>query len=105
VHVDAEGRVAGRIVAKLFSFDHKQLEELTLATFAYAAVFVVEGVGLFLRKRWAEYLTLAVTVSFLPFEIVELVREPTVPKWLTLALNVAVVVYLAVRTVARVRHR
>src|SRR5437773_2571337 len=37
----------------------------------YAALFAVEGVGLWLRKVWAEYLTIVATTSFVPFEIYE----------------------------------
>jgi uncharacterized membrane protein (DUF2068 family) len=37
--------------------------------FVYAALFLVEGVGLYLRKHWAEYLVVIITGSLLPFEI------------------------------------
>ena len=39
------------------------------AVFFYALLFCIEGVGLFLRKHWAEYFVVIVTGSLLPFEI------------------------------------
>ena len=38
---------------------------------------MAEGIGLYLEKAWGEYLTLAITVSFLPLEIFEIVRRLT----------------------------
>ena len=99
-HFDARGRIAAKLLQRLFTLDRTELKELTAATFVYAGVFFVEGVGLLLRKVWAEYLTLGVTISFLPFEIAELVHESSVPKWLTLVLNLVVVGYLAARRIA-----
>ena len=43
--------------------------------FIYAALDLVEGTGLYLEKVWAEYLTLAITASFLPWEIFEVLRK------------------------------
>jgi uncharacterized membrane protein (DUF2068 family) len=71
------------------------LHEIAFGTFLYAAIFATEGVGLLLRKRWAEYMTLIVTASFLPFEIYELVQKLTAVRVGALAANVAIVVYLA----------
>jgi uncharacterized membrane protein (DUF2068 family) len=45
-------------------------------------------------KRWAEYLTLIVTASFLPLEVYELSERFSVLKVITFVINVAVVVYL-----------
>jgi uncharacterized membrane protein (DUF2068 family) len=39
------------------------------AAFFYALLFCIEGVGLFLRKHWAEYFVVIVTGSLLPVEI------------------------------------
>jgi uncharacterized membrane protein (DUF2068 family) len=80
-----------------------RLEELGIGTFVYAAVFLVEGTGLLLRKRWAEYLTIIVTASFIPFEIYELLHHPTVLKAVGTFVNAAIVAYLVLRV--RREHR
>ena len=67
---------------------------VALGAFLYAGVFLVEGVGLWRCKRWAEYLTVFVTASLLPFEILALERRLTLPRVAAFALNVLVVGYL-----------
>lgn len=74
---------------------------LSAAAFAYAALFLTEGLGLWMEKRWAEYLTIVATASFLPFEVYETVKKVTALRVAILAVNVAILVYL----IWRVRHR
>jgi hypothetical protein len=86
-----------RSALERLSADGHALREIGVACLIYAAVFVVEGVGLLLRRRWAEWLTVIVTGSFIPLEIYEFVRRPRVGKVIAIALNAAIVVYLAWR--------
>ncbi len=60
----------------------------------YAVVEGVEAVGLWRERRWAEYLTAAATVGFLPFEIIELSKRVTAFRIGALALNLAVLAWL-----------
>jgi|SRR5579871_2550624 len=64
-----------------------------LAT-AYAVLYLVEGVGLWMRQRWAEYFTTIMTASLIPFEVYELFRGVSVGKLAAVAINVAIVLYL-----------
>ena len=68
-----------------------------LGAIGYAALFLVEGVGLVLRKVWGEYISVIITTSFFPLEIYELVEKPSIVKVIIVALNVAIVVYLLLR--------
>ncbi len=65
--------------------------------FLYAALFLTEGIGLWRQKQWAEYLTVAATASFIPFEIYEITQQRTVPRIGALVINVLVVIYLIYR--------
>jgi uncharacterized membrane protein (DUF2068 family) len=69
----------------------------------YALVFLVEGVGLWRGKRWAEYLTIAVTTSLLPFEAAAVWQRITTVRVATLAVNALVVAYLVWQLRARSR--
>jgi uncharacterized membrane protein (DUF2068 family) len=60
----------------------------------YACVFLTEGVGLWRGKKWAEYLTIAVTASLLPFEVVAVVHRVTLVRVATLVINSLVIAYL-----------
>jgi uncharacterized membrane protein (DUF2068 family) len=61
---------------------------------AYGVIELVEGVGLWLLKRWAEYFTVVATAAFLPLEIYELTERVTWLRVGALIINVAAVVYL-----------
>ncbi|MGF2947557.1 DUF2127 domain-containing protein [Mycobacterium sp. Lab-001] len=67
---------------------------LTAALTVYAMVEVVEGVGLWLLKRWGEYFAVVATSVFLPLEISELAKGLTTTRAVTFTINVAAVVYL-----------
>src|SRR5215470_3939810 len=92
--VDPHNHFIDLLLAKLANVNDRRLKELSLGTFIYAAVFLVEGVGLALQKRWAEYFTIATTASLLPIEIYELARRVSIGRSLALAINLAVVAYL-----------
>lgn len=72
----------------------KQLYALSAGTFLYAILYAIEGTGLILRKRWAEYFTVFMTGSLIPLEAYEVIRKPNIMKVLVLVLNVSIVVYL-----------
>jgi len=73
----------------------------SVASFAYAALFLTEGTGLLMRKRWAPWLTIIATASLIPFEIYEIVKSATLFRIAALVANVAVVAYLIWREVRR----
>lgn len=93
-------RIIERALHLLNVASPRQLAELGLASICYGLLFAVEGAGLWLERRWAEYLTIAATGSLIPFELYELVRALTIVRVLALVVNVAGVVYL----VYRLRH-
>lgn len=94
---DPENKLAHALLAKVGPWDDHSLEIVGAGTLVYAAMFLTEGIGLLLRKRWAEYLTVIATGSFIPFELYILFQERTVMKGLLLAINVAIVWYLIAR--------
>lgn len=91
---DPHNRYVHWLLAKLPLVDDRKLKELSVGTFIYSAVFLTEGIGLALHKRWAEYFTIITTSSFLPLEVYELIHHATIAKGFALAINIAVVVYL-----------
>lgn len=71
-----------------------KIHALRFVTFTYAAVFAVEGIGLWMRKRWAEWLTVIVTASLIPLEIWEFLHRPTLGKAAVVVANAVIVAYL-----------
>ncbi len=70
---------------------------LAAALFGYAALFLIEGVGLWLQRRWAEWLTVIATATLIPPELYECTQHPSPTLYALLAVNVAVVWMLAKR--------
>jgi uncharacterized membrane protein (DUF2068 family) len=101
LRVDPDNRFVHSLLVKIFRVTPKQLRELSLGTFLYAGLFAIEGSGLLLRKRWAEYFTIVTTSGLIPLEVLELVRHFTVTKLVVLIVNALIICYLA----ARVRRR
>jgi uncharacterized membrane protein (DUF2068 family) len=91
---DPESRFVSLLLDKVDLIDTHQLREISLATFGYSALALTEGVGLLLEKVWAEYLTLILTISFLPWELYELARRPSWFRLSLLLINLAVLAYL-----------
>ena len=97
IGLDPGARYVDRAVGKITSIPPHKLRDVGLGSFVYAALFLTEGTGLWLKKRWAEWFTVIITGSLVPLEIYEIVRHPTVAKVIVTLINVAVVVYLIVR--------
>lgn len=92
--VDPHNHYIHLLIEKCSSLDATKLKEFRVGTFVYAAVFLTEGIGLSLRQRWAEYLTIVTTGSFLPLEIYEIFKHVTAAKITLLLINILIVIYL-----------
>jgi uncharacterized membrane protein (DUF2068 family) len=102
VRVDPDNRFIHLAISKITGLSERQLRQLSIGTFLYAAVFLTEGIGLLLRLRWAEYLTVISTAALLPLEVYEMIEHPRPIKAVVLVLNILIVIYL-VRRLYRTR--
>ena len=89
-----EQRALREGLAFLSGMSPKTIQVIAAVTFSYAALFLVEGVGLWRGLHWAEVLTVVATSSLIPVEIYELARHPSANKVLVIAANIAIVAYL-----------
>jgi len=83
-------------IRKSLTLSHTVLLIIAFALLAYALIELVEGVGLWFLKRWAEYFTVVATAAFLPLEIYELTEKITWLRIGALVFNIAAVLYLLV---------
>lgn len=102
---DPENRFINMLLEQSALLSPHRLKQISIAIFLYAALDVIEGTGLVLEKSWAEYFTLILTGSFLPWELYEIVRHVTMWKVVLLLLNLLVFIYLAIVVNAKVRDR
>ena len=79
------------LLARLDLVTDHQLRVLSSVTFLLGGVFVTEGIGLFFKQRWAEYLTIVVTALFVPLELFESLKHFGTAKLVLLVVNVTIV--------------
>ncbi|HEY1922404.1 MAG TPA: DUF2127 domain-containing protein [Tepidisphaeraceae bacterium] len=95
-HIAPGNRLLERLLDKALTVTRRQLIVAGAVLLAYAAMFLVEGIGLLLLLHWAEWMTVITTSGLIPFEIYEIIRNPTWLKALALLINIIMAVYLAV---------
>jgi uncharacterized membrane protein (DUF2068 family) len=105
LHRNPESRFVNFIFEKAELLNDPLLKRIGFAAFCYAALGILEAVGLYLEKTWGEFLTLLITASFLPIEIHELTRRLTWVRAGLFALNVAVLLYMIWLLGERAAHR
>jgi uncharacterized membrane protein (DUF2068 family) len=94
LRIDPGNRFVDALLMKAELLRPEQIKRLGLGSFLYAALFMAEGTGLWLRKPWGEWLTVIITSSLIPVEIYEIYRHPGWVKAAVFVVNVAIVGYL-----------
>jgi uncharacterized membrane protein (DUF2068 family) len=69
---------------------------LAIGLACYAAIEVVEGVGLWVGKRWGEYFAMVATSVGLPLEIYDLVNKVSTVGFILFGINLFLVLYLVI---------
>lgn len=94
LHFAPDAPLIGKLLDRADLISGHQLRQLSLLTFGYACLCLVEGVGLMLEQTWAEYLTLTLTTAALPWEVYELFKHGTAIRAGLILVNLAVLAYL-----------
>lgn len=95
--LDPGSRLINHTIQRVTDIPPHRIREFGIGTFVYAGLFLTEGIGLWMLKRWAEWFTVIATGSLIPIESYEIYRHPSVVKVLVLILNLAIVAYLIYR--------
>jgi uncharacterized membrane protein (DUF2068 family) len=94
LRLDPGNRFLDAVLARASNVNPDQIKRIGVGSFIYAGLFLTEGVGLWLRKRWAEWFTVIITSSLIPVEIYEIYKHPSGVKVGVLTINIAIVAYL-----------
>ena len=105
-----ERRLLERGLDWVDSLGANRIRNIVIVTGAYTAIVLTEGIGLYLRKTWAEWLTVIASSSLIPFELWRLFfghHHSSLAVLAVTALNVAIVIYLiwVLRRARRARQR
>jgi uncharacterized membrane protein (DUF2068 family) len=96
LHFDVHRAFLARWIEKLHAVETRQKAFVAAGAIAYSGVLAVEAYGLARRRAWAAWLAVGVGAALLPIEVYELVERPRFRLAVALAINVLVVVYLAI---------
>jgi uncharacterized membrane protein (DUF2068 family) len=94
MRLDPGNRHVEMLLARISNLTPEQVKKLGVVGLIYAGLFLVEGAGLWLQRRWGEWTTVVITGTLIPIEVYEIDRHPSIVKALVLVANVAVVWYL-----------
>ena len=92
--IDLQNTGPVKLIQKALTADHSTLELVAIGVLAYGALELLEGIGLWLMKRWGEYVAMVGTLVFIPLEVYELVERVTWLRVVAFAFNVFAVVYI-----------
>lgn len=101
LHRDPEGQLVSFLIDQVSLLNDHRLRQIGIFMFLYAALGLLEGIGLMLEKVWAEYLTALITASFLPIEIFELLHRVTPIRVGLFTANLGVLSYLVAHLIRR----
>lgn len=101
--VDTDSKFVQTWLVEIGLAQKRDLTLVVTTSLFYSALLLTEGVGLFMEKVWAEYLTAIITASFIPIEVYALVRHMNIWRVLLLVANILVVAYLVFRLAQRKR--
>jgi uncharacterized membrane protein (DUF2068 family) len=101
MRMNPEGHLMHIVLDKAALLNDNRLYRISFFLFGYAALGLLEGIGLMLEKVWAEYFTSIITASFLPLEIFELAHKVTWFRISLLVVNLAVLAYLVGHLIRR----
>ncbi|MGW0157903.1 DUF2127 domain-containing protein [Mycobacterium sp. NPDC003323] len=81
-------------IGEAFTLSETTLLWVAIGLIAYAALELIEAIGLWSMKRWGEYFAVIATSAFLPLEIYELTEKVTVLRVAAVLINIVAVVWL-----------
>lgn len=82
------------LIQHAFTLTPRVLAYLAIGAAVYAVIEIIEGLGLWLLKRWGEYFAMIATCLGLPYEIYDLTAKVTALRVIAFAINLALVIYL-----------
>jgi uncharacterized membrane protein (DUF2068 family) len=104
-HLTESAHAPHFVIEMLLHPERFRLEVWTGLSMAYASLRFTEAYGLWLARRWGEWLALVSAGLYVPFEIYAIATGVTLLKVLLLLTNVALVVYLTMVLFAIRRKR
>lgn len=94
LHLNADSRIIHALVLKVDALQPHSILVAGLVSLGYAGMLLLEGIGLWLERSWAAYLTVISTSLLLPFDLYEVIDRVSMLRVGVLLLNLVIVLYL-----------
>lgn len=104
LHLNADSRIIHALVLKVDALQPHSVLVAALVSLGYAGMLLLEGVGLWLERSWAAYLTVISTSLLLPFELYEVIDRVSILRVGVLLLNLVIVFYLLLQLKQHTLH-
>jgi uncharacterized membrane protein (DUF2068 family) len=105
LHASPGGRLSNLFVAAANRANDKSLWAIAAAAMVYSLVRFAEAYGLWYARDWAEWFALLSGAMYLPWEVLSIIRHPHPYKWIVLAGNLAIVLYMLVLRMQAATHK
>jgi len=92
--VDLQETGPVHLIEQLLTIRRSTLLLVTAGVLAYGALELTEAVGLWLMRRWGEYVAVVGTAVFIPLEVHELLAKVTWLRMAALVVNLFAIAYL-----------
>lgn len=94
LHLDPESHYPQLFIEAVGRLDATKIKYIFVFAIFYALVRFVEAYGLWYLRGWAEWFAIISGSLYLPLEIYEIFKKPTVFRFAIFLLNLAIVLYL-----------
>ena len=97
LHADPHNPMVRAVLGRAEDVGNAALEEYAAVAVVFGSLDLLQGVGLWLRRNWADYVCALATAAFIPLEIQELFEQPHAASAGMLLANAALVAFLVRR--------
>jgi uncharacterized membrane protein (DUF2068 family) len=94
LHLNADSQIIHALVLKVDAWQSHSVLVAGLVSLGYAGMLLLEGIGLWLERSWAAYLTVISTSLLLLFELYEVIDRVSMLRVGVLLMNPVIVLYL-----------
>jgi|GEM_PF-6934468 len=94
LNLDVDRRSVQAVVGRLELLTGKAVIQISLAALILGVLDWIQAIGLYYKKRWAEFFTLVSVSLLIPFEVVHFWERWNALRALGVGLNALVVIYL-----------
>jgi len=105
LHVNPHAHFVGVFVDLVYRLSDVELWKVAVVAAVYSILRFIEAYGLWYIRPWAEWLAIASGSIYIPFEVADLMRRPDWIRILIIAINVAIVLYMAMLRMEAAKKR